>query len=235
MNTTASISTPLDDLKDLAWLTKERLGFATDSISGRDVVLNEGEEWAFDDLQQQAIEALAKHVPGMRYGSDGLPLYENAEAFRAARTYDDGTPIIERIEFPDVPGYVFTYRPRHDGPRGEFLTWARQQAEKRRAELHAHLAKVGDCDEQIFVEYTGCDSRFLATVMSGDSSTSVSLSGEQVAALGVGIVRILSTQTLTEGQEGVSPVDIAEVVSLMPKLANDLRAEATASWSGPAE
>lgn len=195
---TAEINTPVDDLKDLFWVTQERLGYALDQLGGRGVDL-EADEWAFDEVQEAAVKALAKHVPGVSYGGNGLPLYETPDAFRAARTYDDGTPVVETINFADIDGITFQYRPRHDKPREEFMAWARQEAEKYQADQHARYVGVGG----IGVQYIGDpDEEFHAHIHMDDGEAFTSLTRAQVTELRDGLTRVLATQVLELEADG---------------------------------
>lgn len=191
-------STPLDDIKDLAWLTHERIGVALDSLSGRGVeIYDETEGWAFDELDRAALETLAKYVPGMHIAENGLATYETEEAHKLAHTYDDGTPLVEYLSFPDLKGYSFTYRPRYNGPRDKFIEEARQQAEAYAADIDARVVEVAGFYEleRIYVEYHGGNrGDFGIGTFDGDEGRTIVLSKAQLGELRDGIDRLLGYQ-----------------------------------------
>lgn len=190
-NTTPA-PTVLDDLKDLAWLTKDRIESTYNELSAQDIFLDDdGEGWALANLNRSARETLAKHVPGMSVNERGLPVYDSDAAYAAAHTYDDGTPLVERIKFPDVDGVVFTYRPRHDRPREEFMAWAREVADQHKADLHARYATAGE----VGIEYTGSDGEpFQLHIRGAGDDAHTVLDREELIELREGIDRILATQ-----------------------------------------
>ncbi|QIK62317.1 hypothetical protein G7068_03180 [Leucobacter viscericola] len=189
-STNTTKPTMLDDLKDQMWVTQERISTALDFMSGRDVDVDP-EMWAFDEIRKSAIDALAKHLPGLSYGDSGLPLYANEEVFKATRTYDDGTPLVEHFTFPDVPGYTFTYRPRHDKPRAEFMAWARNAADLYKADTHANYVSAGG----LGIEHRGIlGQEFHATIHNDDDSAWTILDLAQLKELRDGIERILFTE-----------------------------------------
>ena len=191
-------STPLDDIKDLAWLTHERIGLALDSLSGRGVEIHdETEGWAFDELDRAALETLAKYVPGMQVTKQGLACYETEEAYKLAHTYDDGTSLVEHLSFPEFKGYSFSYRPRYNGPRDKFLAEARERAEAYSVDRDARVAEVSGLHqgERVFVEYQGgSHGDFGIGTHDGDDGSAIGLSREQLMEHRDGITRVLDYQ-----------------------------------------
>lgn len=182
-------STPLDDIKDLVWLTHDRLGLALDSLSGRGIEIHdESEGWAFDELERTALETLASYIPDMHVTEHGLACFETEEAYKLAHTYDDGTSLVDHITFPDAEGITFTYRPRHDKPRDEFMAWAREEATKHAEDTHNRYVSVGE----LGIEYIGIQDEAFHAHLGEDAH--VTLSRAQVAELRAGLTRLLSTQ-----------------------------------------
>lgn len=193
-------STPLDDIKDLAWLTHDRIGLALDSLSGRGVEIHDANEgWAFDELDRAALETLASYIPDMHVTEHGLACFETEEAYKLAHTYDDGTSLVEHITFPDAEGITFTYRPRHDKPREEFMAWAREEATKHAEDTHNRYVSVGD----LGIEYIGIQDEAFHAHLGEDAH--VTLSRAQVKELRAGLTRILATQARAgEASEAVA-------------------------------
>lgn len=189
--------TPLDTVKDLVSIIHDRIGTAFDLMSCNGIDFDAAES-VLENLVQNAYEALGQHVEGITYGGNFLPLYATPEAFRASRTYDDGSPIVETITFPDIPGMSFPYRPRHDGDRDEFVKWAREEAEEHAADVHSRYVSVGglgieyiESPDNPFIVHLGEDAR-------GE------LDRGQLTQLREGIDRILSTQARTESKAEAS-------------------------------
>ena len=191
-------STPLDDIKDLVWLTHDRLGLALDSLSGRGVEIHdENEGWAFGELDRAALETLASYIPDVHVTEHGLACFETEEAYKLAHTYDDGTSLVEHITFPDAEGITFTYRPRHDKPRDEFMAWAREEATKHAEDTHNRYVSVGD----LGIEYIGIQDEAFHAHLGEDAH--VTLSRSQVKALRAGLTRLLATQARSRGTGGL--------------------------------
>lgn len=193
MATTEKNST-LDDLKDLFWLTQERFDYLLDTLAGNDVDTTDA-EWVGDEIREAVIEALAKHVPGLSVGTNGLPLYQSEDVFHKVRTYDDGTKIAETIRFEDADGIAFTYRPRHDKPRDEFMAWAREEADKHKADVHARYVSV----ESLGIEYVGSNQGDFVAHLGDDERATFDRS--QLLELSDGIDRLLATQA--KAQPGI--------------------------------
>lgn len=187
MATTEKNST-LDDLKDLFWLTQERFGYLLDTLAGNNVDTTDA-EWVADELREAVIKALAKHVPGLSVGTNGLPLYQSADVFHKVRTYDNGTKIAESISFEDADGLVFTYRPRHDKPRDEFMAWAREEADKHKADVHARYVSIGS----LGIEYVGSNQGDFVVHLGDDEHATFDRA--HLLELSDGIDRLLATQT----------------------------------------
>lgn len=109
--------TTLDTLKDLLLRADNLISMAQDDLSGGDISTLDTEVTVeiLDSVRKFLWDAVARHVPGVRYE---FPHYTEAGA-AAAMTYDDGTRVCEHIELRD--GAVATYYPRHDGDRTDFV------------------------------------------------------------------------------------------------------------------
>lgn len=182
-------STPLDDLKDLVYEAKKSNELLASELEVHNIYLDDSEALeAVDGLVGTAISALAKHVPGMRPTSYGMAHYETEESRLSANTYDDGTPVVEHINFPDANGIGFTYRHRHDGPRDQFMAWARETATKHQEGVHNRYVTVGGMG----VEYIGTEEEQFHAHLGEDAR--LALSRDQVQELRNGLTRILATQ-----------------------------------------
>ncbi|KKI20579.1 MULTISPECIES: hypothetical protein [Bacteria] len=196
--------TPLDDLKDFYSLSADRIGFALDFLGATHEIYSDetSELGMLEEVQATAARALAKYIPGMNVDDrTGLVTFDNDEARQAANTYDDGTPVEKRLEFEDVKGLSFTYRPRHDKmPWGEFLEWAREHAEKWKAEQHDRYASAGE----LGIEYVGIEDEPFQLHLGDDAHAA--LDRAQVKVLRDGLTRILATQArageATESEAG---------------------------------
>lgn len=190
---TTEKNSALDDLKDLFWLTQERFGYLLDTMAGNDVDTTDA-IWVTEELQTAVIEALAKHVPGLSAGTNGLPVYQSADVFHKVRTYDDGTKVAETISFEDAYGITFTYRPRHDKPRDEFMAWAREEADKHKADVHARYVGIGS----LGIEYVGSNQGDFAVHLGDDERAAFDRS--QLLELSDGIDRLLATQAKAQAE-----------------------------------
>lgn len=111
------MTTPLDSLKDAFWLVKGHVGYSTDHIAGNGLLEDEHHVYDVLDSAVKAVtDALAVHVPGLTY--DLFPRFTE-DAWAAARTYDDGSPVIVTVDLPD--GCIADYRPRLDGDYDEWV------------------------------------------------------------------------------------------------------------------
>ncbi|GAA3581243.1 hypothetical protein GCM10022198_00440 [Klugiella xanthotipulae] len=116
-NHTTPPSTPLDTLKYTFWVIREGIGLAISGLTGTEAV--DEEHWAIrqlDYMQQVLVEALAEHVEGVRWNEFRVEYTE--AGLQAARTYDDGTPVFETIDFGKS---ITDYYPRYHGDRDEFI------------------------------------------------------------------------------------------------------------------
>ena len=126
------MSGALDTLKATVLRVDDLISLAQDTIAGavRDEDYDvDNDLEILDSARRELWEALASHVHGVRYE---LPHYTD-EGRRAARTYDDGTAIVEPIEL--VNGSIASFYPRYDGDRNEFI-------EKMTANGRPHLSIV---------------------------------------------------------------------------------------------
>lgn len=194
MATTTTHNTMLDDIKDLVWLTKDRIDSTYEELSAQEIYFDDDSDgWALAEIQRAALETLAKHIPGMTVDNHGLAVYSDDAAHASAHSYDDGTPMLEYITFDDVPGMRWIYRPRHDLPRAEFMARARAHADQHKADLHARYTNVGG----LGIEFTGAKNEpFSAHILTdgGNDAASVHLTREEVFELRDGLSRILATQ-----------------------------------------
>lgn len=106
----------LDTLKETLLRSEDLISSAQDSIAGSLCDTGHEDELEMIDAARKMLwEAVAAHVPGVRYE---YPHYTDG-GYTAAHTYDDGTPIVEQIELR--AGHVASYYRRHDGDRQEFI------------------------------------------------------------------------------------------------------------------
>ena len=108
----------LDTLKATVLRVDDLISLAQDTIAGaiRDEAYDiDNDLEILDSARRELWEALSNHVPGVRYE---LPHYTDAGR-QAARTYDDGTAIVEPIELAN--GSIASFYPRYDGDRSEFI------------------------------------------------------------------------------------------------------------------
>lgn len=105
------MSSALDSLKDAFWSVKNHLDYVADHLAGQELLEDGHHVYDMLDSTVGAVtEALGQHVPGVSY--IGFPQFTE-EAWQAARTYDDGSPVIVAIQLEH--GSVADFRPRHDG------------------------------------------------------------------------------------------------------------------------
>jgi hypothetical protein len=126
------MSEVLDTLKATVLRVDDLISLAQDTIAGavRDADYEiDSDLEILDSARRELWEALATHIPGVRYE---LPHFTDAGG-RAARTYSDGTAVVESIELRN--GSIASFYPRYDGDRNEFI-------EKMTANGRPHLSIV---------------------------------------------------------------------------------------------
>lgn len=183
------ISTPLDDLKDLEQRLKDPTLYPAE-FCGSPADEDSAEVAMLDAFHDEIVEALAKHIPGMRIDSrTRMPIFETEEAWHSFTHYDDGTPVVEEFSFPDADGISFSYRPRYDGDRAAHIAKMREFADQYKADRHARYTSVGS----LGIEYIGEENGDFAVHLGDEAHTT--LHRGELLALRVGIDRILDTQT----------------------------------------
>lgn len=114
----------LDALKETFWEARSALDFVTDYLSGHDrVEEGEGPLEILDALSVSVAERLNEQIGG---GIVTDPVVRVSDrAWDAARTYDDGTPVIRTIVISD--GVTSDYMPRI---HGDFDAWRQRVTPK---------------------------------------------------------------------------------------------------------
>lgn len=148
----------LDTLKELIPVVSDLIDLAIDTMAGApeggfstDYVIE-----VLDAAEHELYGGLAQQVSGVRPGTPHF----TADGFRAAHTFDDGSPVIERIELPDRS--LGNFYPRRDGPRAtwvDFMTAATRPA----LALVPEGGRRGDLDPVMTVPHSVATSTVITT------------------------------------------------------------------------
>lgn len=132
-------NTPLDSLKTAAHRTKHILEAACDGIGGSMCDTHHDDDLELVDSANWLVwKALAEFVPGIT-DENGRHVFTE-EAWKAVRTYDDGSPIVQTYRVGDEYGFTTDYYPRQDGPLDVFLERAKESFRTLEAERIAYEA-----------------------------------------------------------------------------------------------